>query len=316
MHYNSIVNRFRNKFGKSDKVDWISERLDEIENHQGNDDTIPFRIVGVKDAGFLTKVKGVFSYISFYYMPWKYNDIDFWKAIAPKLIGKKFLGKIYRIDKDPIAIVLNGDFPQFENAELTIGEEYKGLIIKTADYGLLIDIGYHFDWKCGSVVGLLHKRQLSDSENLEDYKLGQEIQTIYHKRNKKGQIGFCNDREKVDWEIGKPQKLIGQTTWATVIRHDDNTTIDLLVEGKYRAILKVDKKAFAPKYRKEIKSAKNQLKDTEIIHCEVTGILETDKMLKVNWLTEIDTYMVVDNSIVNILDNEALEKLMKLKNNT
>ncbi len=43
-------------------------------------------------------------------------------------------------------------------------------------------------------------------------------------------------------------------------------------------------------------------------------MLETDKMLKVNWLTEIDTDMVVDNSIVNILDNEALEKLMKLKN--
>lgn len=315
MIFDSIINRFRNKSENSDKVDWISERLDEIESHRNNFDSIPFKIVEVKDSGFLTKVKGIFSYISFHYMPWKYNDIDSWKAIAPKLIGKKFLCKIYRIEKDPIAIVLNGEFPQFENAELTIGEEYKGLIIKTADYGLFIDIGYHFDWKCGSMVGLLHKTQLADSENLDDYKLGQELQTIYHKTNKKGQIIFSNDREKVDWEIGRPQKLIGQTTWATVIRHDDNTTIDLLVEGKYRALLKVDKNAYAPKYRKEIKSAKNKLKHSETIHCEVTGMLEIDRMLKVNWLTEIDTDIVVDNSIVNILDNEALEKLMKLKNN-
>lgn len=69
-----------------------------------------------------------------------------------------------------------------------IGEEYKGLIIKTADYGLFIDIGYHFDWKCGSMAGLLHKTQLAGSESLEDYKLGQEIKTIYHKPNKKRQI--------------------------------------------------------------------------------------------------------------------------------
>ena len=126
---------------------------------------------------------------------------------------------------------------------------------------------------------------------------------------------FCNDREKVDWKNGRPQKLIGQTNWAIVIRHDDNTTIVLLVEGKYIALLKVDKNAYAPKYRKIIKSAKSQLKYSEIIHCEVTGMFEIGRILKVNWLTEIDTAIVVDNSIVNILDNEALEKLMKLKNN-
>ena len=31
MNFDLIINRFRNKFGKSDKVDWISERHDRID---------------------------------------------------------------------------------------------------------------------------------------------------------------------------------------------------------------------------------------------------------------------------------------------
>jgi small subunit ribosomal protein S1 len=314
MIFESIINGLKNRFGISDKNDWISDRLNEIENHRDNFETLPFKIVEKKDFGFLTKVKGLYSYVSFYHMPWKYYDTESWIAIAPRLIGKKFFCKIHKIDKDPIAIILDGKLPQFKTAELTIGEEYKGLVIKISDYGLFIDIGYHFAWKCGSLIGLLHKSQLADNDKISNYKLGQEITTVYQELNDNGQPVFCNEREIIDWQMGKPQELIGQTIWAKVIRQPEIKTVDLLVSGKYKATLTTDAKLYAPKYRTKIKNAKNELTHGEIINCEVTGFNEKNRTLKVNWLTEMDTDIVVDNSILNNLDNETLEKLIALKN--
>ncbi|MFW5701142.1 MAG: S1 RNA-binding domain-containing protein [Cyclobacteriaceae bacterium] len=314
MIFESIINGIKERLGLSDKDDWITERLNEIENHRDNFDTLPFKIVELKDFGFLTKVKGLYSYISFYHMPWKYYDKDSWIAIAPSLIDKKFYCKIHKIDKDPTVIILNGEIPQFKKAELIIGEEYKGLIIKITDYGLFIDIGFHYNWKCGSITGLLHKSQLTDNEKISDYELGQEIKTVYQELNKSGQPVFSNDREKIDWQIGKPQKLVGQTIWAKVIRQPESKAVYLLIKGKYKSVLTINKQAYAPKYRKIIKKAKNDLKHGEIVNCEVTGFNEKNRILKVKWLIEIDTEIIVDNSISNNLDNDTLKKLITLKN--
>jgi ribosomal protein S1 len=314
MNFDFLINGIKEKLGISDKNDWISERLNEIEIHRDNFETLPFKIVELKEFGFLTKLKGLYSYISFYHMSWKYFDNESWTAIAPNLIDKTFFCKIHKIDKDPIAIILNGELPQFKKAELIIGEEYKGLIIKITDYGLFIDIGFHFNWKCGSITGLLHKSQFTANEKIGDYELGQEITTVYQEINKNGQPVFSNDREKIDWQIGKPQELVGQTIWAKVIRQPDSKTVNLLVKGKYKSILTIDKQAYAPKHRKKLKKAKNQLKHGEIVNCEVLGFNKTNRTLKVNWITEIDTEIMVDNSISNNLDNDTLKKLITLKN--
>lgn len=315
MIFESINRRIREKFGITDKDDWISERLNEIETHRDNCDTLSFKIVELKKLGFLTKVKGLYSYISFYHMPWKYYDIDSWIAIAPKLIGKKFSCKIYKIDKDPIVIILDGKLPQFKKAELTIGEKYKGLIVKISRFGLFVDLGYHFDWKCGSLTGLLHKSQLGENEKMEDFKLGQEITTVYQRVNNNGQLVFCNDIEKIDWQLNKSHELIGQIMWARIIKIPDSEAVDVLVENKHKAILTINKHAYAPKHRKRIKQAKNDLNNGEIVNCEVIEFNEKTKTLKVNWLAEIDTDIVVNNSILNNLDIETIQKLKALKNN-
>lgn len=314
MIFESIINGLKKRLGISVKDDWISERLFEIENHRDNFDTLPFKIVELKESGFLTKVKGLYAFISFYHMPWKYYNAESWIAIAPYLTDKIFYCKIHKVDKDPNAILLNGELPQFKKAELTIGEEYKGVIIKIVDYGVFIDIGYHFDWKCGSLTGLLHKSQLSVNENLSDLKLGQEIKTIYQELNNNGQLVFSNDREKIDWQLGIPQELVGQIIWAKVVRQADSDNIGLLVRGKYNSTLTIDNPAHAPEFRKKIKNAKNKLKHGEIINCEVTGFNEKTRVLIVTWRVKIDTKNVADNTISNNLDNDTIAKLMSLKN--
>lgn len=314
MIFDFIIDGIKALFRISKKENWISKRLNEMIIHRDNFDTLPFIIVEVKESGFLTKVKGLYAYISFYHMPWKYVSADCWIAIAPSLINKVFYCKIHKIDIEPIAILINGDLPQFKKAELTIGEEYKGLIIKVVDYGVFIDIGYHFDWKCGSLTGLLHRSQLSPNEKLSDLKSGQEIKTIYLELNSNGQPVFSNDREKTDWQLGKPQELAGQIIWAKVVRQPGTENIGLLVRGKYRAALTIDKHKYAPEVLKKIKTARNNLKHGEIINIEVTGFNEQSRVLTVTWRIKTDTKNAADNTISNNLDSDTIAKLMNLKN--
>jgi len=294
---------------------WISERLNELEIHKDNFDTLPFKIVELKNSGFLTKVKGLYSFISFNHMPWRYSDINSWIAIAPSIIDKIFYCKIYEFNKDRPSIILSAVLTQFKKAEIIKGEEYKGLITRISDFGVFVDIGYHFDWKCGSLIGLLHKSQLADSEELSDFRLGQEITTICQEVNENGKPVFSNDRVKTDWQMGKPQELVGQSIWANVVRYADNKTVDLFVKGKYKADLIIDTQTYSLNYRIKIFNAKKELSNGEIINCEVTGYNLRNRTLQIHWLTEIDIEINVDNSILNNLDDKTIEKLITLRKN-
>lgn len=313
MIFESIVNWIKKGFGISDKEGWITARINEIESHRDNFDTLPFKIVDLKDNGFLTKVKGLYSYISFYHMPWKYLDPISWSAVAPSLIDKKFFCKIHKIHKDPVAIILNGELPQFKKVELTFGEKYKGLIIKILEFGVFIDIGYHFDWKCGSLTGLLHKSQFAENEKIDDFKLGQEIETFYQTLNKDGRIVFCNDQVNIDWQLGKPQELVGQVVLAKVMSKTENKKVSLLIGGKFKANLEINNKISKAKNRTNINQFQRDLAVGKLIECEVTGFNERKKCLNVNWLVDYDADSVVCNSIQSNLDIETIQKLINLK---
>jgi len=247
-----IIDRIKEKLARPDKKEWLTRLVQELENHRFNFDTLPFNIVETKDTGFLVKVNGLFAFVSFYHMPWKYVDTGCWIAIAPKLTGKRFFCKIHKIDKEPLFVIINGAVPQFKKAEPTTGKEYKGLVIKITDYGIFIDIGYHFDWKYGSLVGLLHKSQIGVHEKIENFFAGQEVTTIFQGVNDRGQYVLSNDRETTDWQLGIPQSLVGLAVWAIVERKPGHKATGLLVRGKYKSQLAVNKQYYA-KYRKTIK---------------------------------------------------------------
>ena len=314
MILDSIRNTVKDRLGFSKKNSWITERQNELENHFENNDTLPFKIVEMKTYGFLTKVLGLYSFVPFSLMPWRYSDTNSWVAVAPSLINRKFYCKVHEFDKSTGSIILDAGLPQFKVAELIEGEAYKGLITRISDFGVFIDIGYHFDWKCGSLLGLLHKSQLADYEELNDFSLGQEITTVYKAMNLDGKPVFSKSLQKTDWENGKPQKLVGQTTWVNVVRKFDNETVELFVEGKYKARLIVDKQVHSRQTKNKIFEALNELSHGEMLHCEVIGCNERSRTLIINWFTEIDTDIIGDNAILNNLDDKTLEKLEFLKN--
>ncbi len=284
MNLNKYLNKLIDRFTKSNKKEWFENLVRNIETAKAENKTVSFKIIEIKEKGFIVKTSGLFAFIAFNHMPWKYHDFESWKVIYPKLIDKWFYCKIYQIKQEPFSIIANGEIPQFKKNELTIGETYSGIVIKKARYGIFIEIGYQYDWKFGSITGLIHESQFNNKLDLLNIQIGDEIQTTYYGLNEKGQLIFGYDSEKADWFLGKPQQLVGQKTWAKVIHEDNEPNVKFLVKGKYSGKISTLKKDYPPGYRKKIKMAVNELKNGKIINCEVIRCQKSKMTLIIKWI--------------------------------
>ncbi len=317
--FQSIVNEIKNKLKISDKEnkkkkDWKSERLHELEIHRLHLDTLPFKIVEVKEYGFLAKVKGIYAYISFHHMPWKYVNRDAWNHVAPTLIGKIFYSKVIKVDMERISIHLDADLPQFKQAELSIGELYRGVIINKKKYGLFIDIGYHFNWRYGSIVGLMHKSQLDVLVNFDDMEAGSTTVVIYLGENEEGKVSLTQNETDVDWALGIPQQMVGQNVWVEVGSNEVPPDRRFIVLGKYRGKIIINRILY-PTGSKKMGRAKKALPEGEIITCEVLGFDEKRRVLELKWLkkNQPEKIPLYGYSMNELLDYQSLVNLLHIK---
>jgi len=311
--WDSLIDDIKGLFGKPEKKEWLEKLVKILENKKNENISLPFKIVDIKDRGFTVKVSGLFAFIAFNHMPWKYNDTESWIAVKPKLINKTLFCKIHNISKDPLSIIINGEIPQFRKVELKIGNEYKGLIIKKYTYGVLVDIGYNFDWKCGSLVGLLHKSQFESKQSFLDCSNGEEMQIIYESLDENERLIFSLDNEISNWNNKKPQELIGQIVLVQIIRKTEENKVLFLVNGKYKGKIAISKANYTTARRRKIKEAINNLKDGETIDCEVISCNEKSRILDLKWIVEFDTHFGIKNTIENGLDYQTLQKLIALR---
>lgn len=296
---------------KTKDLDWKLERIHELERHMSQQDILPFKIVDVKEFGFLSKVKGLFAYISFHRMPWKYIHRDEWIHVAPSLIGKKFYCRVILLDKDRISIHLDGNLPQFKQAELAIGGLYKGWIIHKATYGLFVDIGYHFNWRHGSIVGLMHKSQLRVPGDFDDMEAGTETEVIYLGEMIEGKISFTQDETDVDWALGIPQQLIGKNVWVEVGSDEAPYDRKFMVLGEYKGRLIINRILY-PTGSKKTRKAKNALAEGEIITCEVIGVDEIRRIVQLKWLRKNlpEKIPLRGHTMTELLDSHSLINLL------
>ena len=319
MIWNKLKNIAKRIFGKPDKKKYLDKRVENLETQRLENVSLPFRIIDLKNTGFVVKVSGLYAFISFNHMPWKYSKIDYWTSIAPVLINKIFYCKIHSISKEPLlSIVVNGKIPQFKKTELLIGETYRGIIIEKVRSGIIIDIGYHFDWRCGSFVGFMHQSLFNSLQLFSDCSVGDEIEIMYQGLNEKEWLLFFQNHEIFDWINGIPQALLGQIVSAQVVREEDNKRTKLLVNGKYTG-----KIIYELENKQTNKMIKNNLKNGEIIHCEVIGFKETERILKLKWISELDGKIIEIKEVkkkthiycreVNNFRNDSIQKLMTIR---
>lgn len=296
IEWNNIKNGVDNLLGISNEnpnfdVDYLTVLFEKLEKHRLEYETVSFTIMEIKEKGFKIKTGGLYGYISFYHMPWKYSTSESWRIVYPYIKEKVFYAKVFESQKNEhfISIKLNGKILQFKNPDLVIDDKYKGIITKKTNYGVFIDLGYHFDWACGSIVGMVHKSQFTDTAVFDDFEEGQIIEVFYWGINEEDQIIIGIAQELKDWITGEIKELIGDIVNVKVNVTDDEKIINFVVENMYKGLLPVKKSVYPNMSRTQIKYAISTLENEEIIQCKIIGINEKRKALDLKWIIEQET---------------------------
>lgn len=311
--------------------DYLPKLVDGIERQIENGGNLPFIIADIRERGFIIKIGGLYGFVSYLHMPWKYRNIDSWQAVFPTFKGKIFFCKIFHLEKNPLSIIVNGEIPQFKKYDLIENENYKGIIIQKTSIGLFIDIGYNFNWECGSIVGMLHKDNFDTDEAFNQTKTGDIIETTFwgYNENKQPLLGI-NSQLK-EWLTREIDKFIGEIFAVKVVKINDNV-INYCIADKYNATLPITRTIYGAQ-RTHIKNAVKQLCNGDIINCEVIHINHHNKELVLKWEFQHEIEVIISrkqqnipqqprpkkieiinrtNSIENIVDSNIIDKLKLL----
>ncbi len=268
------------------KKDYLSDLITKLEKAQKKQDVLQFEIKSAKRNGFVVKVSGLYAFVSFYHMPWQYRSIEQWRSVSKYLIGKKFNGIVHSISAKsrPVKILLNAEKQNFDKLQLVDKEQYNCVIIQRLRFGFVVDLGYHFGWKYGSIVGLIHKSSFKSDEELISAKLGDIVQTYYHGRKKNGDPILGDKNVNKELLTGELDDLIGSVQTA-VLKKDSNGRRSFFIKEKYKTIININPEIFPDE--KSTKKIIEDLYDNAVVKCKV--IRMSNKNNFVSDLLEIET---------------------------
>lgn len=325
--WNTLKLNLKFFFNIQEEKSYLSKLIENFEELEQSGENIPFKITEIRRKGFVIKVAKLFGFISFDYMPWKYENHNYWNTVYPSIKGKIFFAKTHQFRKNPLSIILNGEIPQFKKPELNENDKYRGIIINKTKYGLFIDCGCHFNWDCGSIVGMVHKSKYAPIEIFESLEIGETIESFFLGNNNKGQLLFGDNKTAREWLNGEVEKLVGEILPVKIIKINDDKT-SYLANEKYNATLPTTSRIY-PSNRKIIKSAIKNFENGDLIHCEILEVNKLDKTLQLKWdfaheiegvisrkpieeskpKNQIKEFKSRSNSVENIADSNVIEKL-------
>ena len=252
----------------------------QIEEAKAMDKKTPFKIYYLNEDKLVVKVKGLFSQLPLQQMAWHYPDMAYWKCIFPTLMGREFKCKIMeaeRTENDRFHIVVDASSHVFREAELIENAEYTGILLQKTEEEMRIDIGFHFDWKYGSLCGFLPAADLTNPETSQPYEPGDKIVIEYKGRDERGLL-FATVAA-----IDLAAEFVGKIVWVQIGKKDD-TAPYFMVKGKYKADLPITKLIY-PKKKKKVQKLRNQWQNGDIINCEVLEY-KPKRGLIIKWIDE------------------------------
>lgn len=157
----------------------------------------------------------------------------------------------------------------FTTPDLQQGHKYKGVVIQKTTYGLFVEIGIHFNWKYGSVVGLLHQSSFREPSSFTNTEEGQELPVTFLGYNKDGKTVLGGVWEKAKWATEEMEAMVGtkQQVFVMVIRGKKT----FFVDGMHKARAPITK-LWYPDYKDKAKDYIEGLQDGQTIFCEVIKI--------------------------------------------
>lgn len=231
---------------------------------------LTFRIVEPKEKGFSVKVGGLFAFVSYNHFAWSYPTFEYWKNVADKIVGCYFIGKIYKITNSPISILLDAKEQNFTIPTLKQSVYYKAVVLQKTNYGIFLDLGLHFHWKNGSIVGLIHNSNMSNPTDYNQWGGGDEVTTLFQGFNENGKLVLGDSWESGKWLNGEMDELVGTIQKVHVVTSGNGKTV-FYVLGKHMGKLPMLHE-FYPTSIPTIRQYIYRLQDGDLIDCEVIRI--------------------------------------------
>lgn len=275
------------------------------------DAIVTFKIVSINKSGFTVNILNSSSIIFFENMPWVYKKNKSWKLIYPSIYSLEFKCKVKDININNNHLKLDGNIPQFTKPELIENNDYYGIIVDKSEKNLFIDIGYHFRWKHGSLLGYLHKTEIPDYCPSNEYNMGEEIKVKYILEKGYGLLKFGFENVVQDQILSISEKeakgLLGKIIDVKVIRNEDQ--FSYWYDDKYTVNIPISNNRYSM-YRQTRIMVKN-LENNEMIKCEVLEVSYKKKILLLRWKYTTKDLM----RIIDIIDEKSKNSLIKWASN-
>ncbi|MBE0646925.1 MAG: hypothetical protein IH596_03985 [Bacteroidales bacterium] len=292
--WNRIWSLLKSVLNIPDRKFYLTGLIDNLERQKEEGHLLAFRIVNIKSKGFVVKVGGLFAYGSFDHMPWMYPNHETWRVIFPYLTDRIFYCKIHALRKDPLFIIIDGNIPQFKKPQLKQNDLYIGIILNKVNYGLFIDIGFHFDWEYGSLVGLLHISAFNEMLLYDNAEAGQSKDVLFLGYNENDQLVFGSKPALEEWFTGELENRVGEMVWVKVNKIENNPP-SFKVEGRYDASLAVTKRLYGWSSWKVAKAIQ-YLRHDEIIRCEILRLDSRRRCMELKWVLEWEIEAIASRS--------------------
>ncbi len=264
--------------------DYLEDLFLNLQDLFSRQSAVTFQIIKAKEKGFSIKVGGLFGFVSYGHLSWSYPSMEYWHNVSKYLEGRYFTGRIHQLKNNPIRIKIDAKEQLFDKPLFHKDELYKAIVVKKSKYGFFLELGFHFDWKCGSILTLLHNSLLSNSHDGEAIHEGDVIHPFYVGLNDKGRYIFGMDRQAVLWINGSLDHLVN-TIQPVHISIDDLGKKQFMVHGKYHARIPMLKSIYQ-EGKQEARIKLSQLQHDDVISCEILRINKSKDAFILRLLSE------------------------------
>ena len=303
---------FGNTIVPISKYKWFEERISLIKQLYKSKEKTHFTLIGLRLNGFIAKTNGLNAYIVFNKMPWAYSDNKSWEIVSPYLYGELFDCEIDKLSINPFSFTLDGTVKQFKKAELKENIEYEGVIIKKGNTYLVIDIGYHFNWECGSIIGVLNKSNFLFSNLNPEFDPGHTIKIKYDCTFENRHICLKKDFNKNFWQSLHIKSLLGLIVDVRYYKNEDFYD-EFWVKDRYKGLLAFSYDVYGEALN-EVIELKNNLEINEIIQCEILAVNPIIGYFTLKWMAPTKSYKFWHSEEIDLLEGKIVyAKLIEIE---
>jgi len=287
---------------ESSSKKWFNDLIDNIKRCEEENTPVHFRIEDITVYSFRVKTCGLYAFVSFSNMPWKYENICFWDVIFSSIIGKTFTGQVFDVKESPLNIIVRADPFQFDNLSFDFkeGETYTAIILEKTNTSLQIDFGYGFGWERGSLVFKIGRYSDDDEVDLFPlYNSGEEFDAVYVGKSLAGNDRFCHGDTLY---FSEEHSLSGQKVWAVLERAESDFPCFQVLQKYYgELVLNEEDESGVP--FELLQKTVMALPNGQNLWCKIVGVTPNG-ILQLKWL--LNDVPSIENFLAPYLDTTAL----------